>query len=230
MFFNQNSDCVLKAKLASAVATTQLEISVTYKDNTEVYHPDAIVATNNTTAVTLLSAPSSGVVNIVDLIKIYNPDTQANTIQFLANDTVIYTYTLGAEQSVIISSECIISSGSANANADLSNLTAAGKEVVSNLPMPSNSYIDLTLGATGSTYTAPANGYVYLCKLATGASQFILLENVNAGGLKSQMNVPNSGCAPSVFIPVKKNDQVGYSYSLGGATEHFRFIYAEGEV
>ncbi len=66
---------------------------VTYKDNTDVYHPDAVVATNNTTAVTLLDAPSEGVVNIVELIKVYNPDTQANTVQILANDTVIYTYT-----------------------------------------------------------------------------------------------------------------------------------------
>src|SRR5512133_2434353 len=99
MFFNQDSTVVLKAQLANAVATSQLEVSVTYRDNTDAYHPDKIVQTTGTTAVTLLDAPSSGVINIVELIKIYNPDTQSNTVQILANSTVIFTCSVGAGQS-----------------------------------------------------------------------------------------------------------------------------------
>src|SRR5574344_14504 len=38
----------------------------------------------------------------------------------------------------------------------------------SRMGMPSNSYIDLTLGASGSTYTAPANGWIYWAKVAGG--------------------------------------------------------------
>ncbi len=103
MFFNQDSTCVLKAKLTDAVATSQLKISVTYRDNTDNYHQDAIVSTNGAIAVTLLAAPVGSVVNIVELIKIYNPDTEANTVQILANDDVIYTCTVGANQSVTLS-------------------------------------------------------------------------------------------------------------------------------
>lgn len=36
---------------------------------------------------------------------------------------------------------------------------------VARMAMPSNKYIDLTLGASGSTYTAPANGYFQLAVL-----------------------------------------------------------------
>lgn len=230
MFFNQNSDCVLKAKLAGAVATTQLEISVTYKDNTDVYHPDAIVATNDTTAVTLLDAPSEGVVNIVELIKIYNPDTQANTVQILANNTVMFNCTVGAGQSAIISAEGISGSVYTPANVDLSNLTTAGKEVAAKVSMPSNSYIDLTLGASGSTYTAPADGYIIFSKSATAAYQHICLQNNSAGSLRSRQNAPIANACMAIFIPVKKNDQILYEYSMGGATENFRFIYAQGEV
>lgn len=230
MFFNQDSTCVLKAKLVSAVATSQVEISVTYKDNTDVYHPDAVVATNNTTAVTLLSAPSSGLVNVVELIKIYNPDTQANTVQIMATDTIIYTYTVGAGQSAIISAECVSGSAYTPANADLSNLTTVGKAAAANMSMPSGSYINLTLGASGSTYTAPADGYVFFSKGTTGIAERILLQNNSAGNLSTRIYTPVSGACLTTFIPVKKNDQVYYDYSAGGATDYFRFVYAQGEV
>ena len=34
----------------------------------------------------------------------------------------------------------------------------------------------------------------------------------------------------AVYVPVQKNDSVYISYTSTGATESFRFIYAEGEV
>lgn len=39
--------------------------------------------------------------------------------------------------------------------------------------MPSEKYIDLTLGASGTVYTAPANGYYALAKSANGAMQMV---------------------------------------------------------
>lgn len=233
MFFNQDSNCVLKAKLASAVATSQLEISVTYKDNTDVYHPDAVVATNNTTAVTLLSAPSSGVVNIVELIKIYNPDTQANTVQIMATDTVIYTYTIGAGQSAIISAECanVVGTGSASGSADtdLSNLTATGKATVAKLAGLSNSYIDLTLGASGSTYTAPANGRLILNGTASGIDNNVNLVNSSTGDTSVSCFPSHTSVGICAGLDVKKDDVITYIYHQVNIN-YFRFIYAQGEV
>lgn len=105
MFLQQDSNFTLQARLADTVAVSQVELSVTYRDNTDSYHPDVTVATSNTTPVVLLEPPSNGVINLVELIKIFNPDTQAHKVQILAGNKVIYTCTIGADQSLIISEE-----------------------------------------------------------------------------------------------------------------------------
>lgn len=230
MFFNQDSTVVLKAQLANAVATSQLEVSVTYKDNTDAYHPDKIVTTTGTTAVTLLEAPANGVINLVELIKIYNPDTQSNTVQILANNTVIFTCALGAGQSAVLSMEGInIGLGYTPASTDLNNLTSAGKTVAANASMPSNTYISLTLGASGSTYTAPADGYCTISKKSSAAGQYLYIFTAS-NGISTFVNAPGSGYDIDGYIPVRKNDVVGYNYNLGGTTTRFNFVYAQGEV
>lgn len=230
MFFNQDSTCVLKAKLTAAVAASQLKISVTYRDNTDEYQPDAIVSTNGTTEVTLLAAPTGSVVNIVELIKIYNPDTQANTVQILANDEVIASYVVGAGKTVSISAESINVDGSnLGADTNLSNLTATGKAVAANMAMPSNSYTNLTLGSSGSTYTAPANGRLMLRGTATGNDSNVNLRNT----VTEEWAL---SCFPSHYpldicaaMDVKKGAVIQYYYNQVNIT-YFRFIYAQGEV
>ena len=93
--------------------------------------------------------------------------------------------------------------------------------------MPSSRYIDLTLGASGSTYTAPANGWVYLRKNAGGTNKYCQLNNSTAGfGLIS--HVPSSANTCQIYIPVKKGDIIQSYYDATGNTLEFRFIYAEG--
>lgn len=95
--------------------------------------------------------------------------------------------------------------------------------------MPSNRYIDLTLGASGTTYTAPADGYVYLWKETDATNQFITLTN-NSNGLAIHqwVSLVGGGCAG--YVHVKKGDIVSITYTAGGTTNVFRFIYAEGAV
>jgi hypothetical protein len=118
----------------------------------------------------------------------------------------------------------------AKANTDLGNLSAAGRAVGAGLGMPSNRYVNLTLGASMSTYTAPANGYFYL--LATGPNAvnypWLRIENINLG-----MNYISMGYADipmSLVSPVHKGDvvlvQYGNQATAQGVT--FRFYYAEG--
>lgn len=95
--------------------------------------------------------------------------------------------------------------------------------------MPSNRYIDLTLGASGTTYTAPADGYVYLWKETDATNQFITLTN-NSNGLAIHQWVSLAGGGCAGYVPVKKGDIVSITYTAGGTTNVFRFIYAEGAV
>lgn len=98
------------ARLTNTVASSQLTISVTYNamnpNNAESMlfsRSDAIQTTNNTNYVTLLALPSVNWVNTIEFIKIYNPDTQANTVQFFAWYTPIYSCTVEPEETIMIS-------------------------------------------------------------------------------------------------------------------------------
>lgn len=126
-------------------------------------------------------------------------------------------------------------------NAPLANLGRIEETKVdknSSWGFPSNRYIDLELGASGSTYTAPANGWYYLQK-KTGANNqysviFALKDGETTGetieaieyGAIEWTPLGNNGNA--IMLKVPKGKKVVINYSLTGATELFRFIYAEG--
>ena len=155
--------------------------------------------------------------------------------------------TVATEKASIASEKADIATEKANeavstlaskANKDMDNLSADGKGEIAYLSMPSNSYIDIPLGSSGSTYTAPANGYMFLTKTTgTGQSYNQACQLfVNGDGTRSgciymasmMTNPPQSTC--STWIPVKKNDVITYSYTASGALAHFRFVYAQGEI
>ena len=95
--------------------------------------------------------------------------------------------------------------------------------------MPSNKYIDLTLGASGSTYTAPANGWVCISKSAGVQNAFCKILNTT-NYIGTIFHVPGTGHVCLGYLPVSKNDIFTVTYNATGTTNYFRFIYAEGEV
>lgn len=92
---------------------------------------------------------------------------------------------------------------------------------LSGLGMPSNRYIDLTLGAGGSTYTAPANGWIHL------------VIGIHANGYLSIDNNFFQGSGTSSFVggkvPMRKGQTFYIIYDGYIRTIIFRFIFAEGE-
>ena len=89
--------------------------------------------------------------------------------------------------------------------------------------MPSNRYVNLTLGASGSTYTAPADGWIELSKVCTAIGQWAYIESrITVGGFGGVI------AGYKLYAPVKKGDTFRIIYDLGGKTEIFRFCYAEG--
>lgn len=99
----------LSARLKSAVASSQLKISVTYLlsnlSTNVLNYPqcDTVHTTNNTASVTLLSAPLTNMVNIIEYIKIYNPDTNANTVEILAGSDPICGFVVNPNETLMIS-------------------------------------------------------------------------------------------------------------------------------
>lgn len=91
---------------------------------------------------------------------------------------------------------------------------------------PSDNYDDLSLGTTGTTYKAPADGYAYLVKLSSAAAQYITMTSGAHGAI---VRSHASGETLRLMLPVRKGKNFKIDYSAAGTTSYFRFIYAEGE-
>lgn len=112
------------------------------------------------------------------------------------------------------------------ADTDLTNVTDTGYIKMAGAGMPSNKYIDLTLGASGTKYTAPANGWFAFQKQSNGADQFCQAYVENSFAYEAQVNYSSGKAA--FFAPVLKGQDLVIGYNLTGNTDRFQFIYAQG--
>ncbi|MBR1399951.1 MAG: hypothetical protein IJ564_07265 [Alphaproteobacteria bacterium] len=141
---------------------------------------------------------------------------------------ILYYYVGDTVQDAsLINAGAVLEQLANKADINAGNFSEIGKSYLSGLSMPSDRYIDLTLGASGSTYTAPANGYVALKKEATAGGQAVLIESSNK--ISSRSVSTATGQEPSVTIPVFRGDSFTVTYGAGGATRYFKFIYSKGE-
>ena len=113
------------------------------------------------------------------------------------------------------------------ANVALDNITSAGKAVCANMAMPSGTYDSLTLGASGSTYTAPADGYFVLTKSTSADGQYIQLGSGVWSGPSSFSWSGSQYNACHAFVPARKGQVITVDYTAGGSAT-FRFYYANG--
>ena len=163
--------------------------------------------------------------NASDSNEIYGNST---TVQPQSIKVLIYIVVgTSTKEGIEVDIDNIATDLNGKADTDLTNTTDNGKILMSGMGMPSDKYVDLTLGANGSSYTAPANGWIAFGKTANGAGQFITLTNVT-NSLVIAFNAHASGNIPQVYIPCAKGDTIIVNYSAGGATQRFRFIYAKG--
>lgn len=97
--------------------------------------------------------------------------------------------------------------------------------------LPSDQYTNLTLGTSGSSYTAPADGWVYISKTATAGGQYLLLVNTNKNGLFMVGYEVRSWANANIMrvsIPVTKGSKFRIQYDVDGKTTAFQFVYAVG--
>lgn len=104
---------------------------------------------------------------------------------------------------------------------DAINFNNSGRTLLSSLGMPSRKYINLTLGASGTRYTAPANGWFEFGSGDEGAVQ--LVNTANDTGMTSSTQMFEA----RTFVPVVKGDVVICNYTARPTT--YKFIYAQGD-
>lgn len=115
--------------------------------------------------------------------------------------------------------------------ADLTNCTNVADIKMAHNAMPSNTYTDLTLGASGTEYIAPADGYVYLAKIAGSDFYYAEIYAVLDGTNNTAYGVWDDAYRTSpiaLVLPVRKGVKFKVEYNATGTTNYFRFIYAQG--
>ncbi len=119
-------------------------------------------------------------------------------------------------------------SSASKADTSLSNLTNAGKIVAANASLPSNIYTDLTVGNTGTSYTAPADGWFCCQGATTNTSSAVGFRN-DTSGMSCYIPGVYNNSPVRCFIPVRKNDSVIFQYTNVTVTL-LRFVYAQGST
>ena len=125
----------------------------------------------------------------------------------------------------IVNGGAVLTSLDNKVNRDLTNLPNSSKSEIAGYGMPSGRYVDLTLGASGSTYTAPANGWFCFYKNASAGAQRVIVSTTT---MRTIWTAVGSGTGVSFIQPVQKGEQMILDVNLGLETQIFRFVYAEG--
>lgn len=111
------------------------------------------------------------------------------------------------------------------ADTDLTNTTDTGKILMSGMAMPSSKIINLTVGASGSTYTAPANGWFSAVVAGDVDTSYVLMDIVGKMAASSMGRRGNAN-TPLIVLPALKGDTAKLQYS--GSSAGLKFIYAQG--
>ena len=109
---------------------------------------------------------------------------------------------------------------------DVGNTNATGNAVIANYAFPSSYFEDMTLLASGQTYTAPADGWFCLRITATAAGQFAGLRT-SIKVVEERYSTSNSDVL-SMMFPAAKGTSVEARYNAGGSVTAFGFLYAKG--
>lgn len=106
------------------------------------------------------------------------------------------------------------------------------KSTISGWSMPSSRYIDLTLGASGSNYTAPANGWfsLWLKDGMPAQGRIVIRNDITKFGYGIGVSNNLAGFT-ALNCPASKGTIVTIYYegTTAPSSYQFRFIYAEGE-
>ena len=102
------------------------------------------------------------------------------------------------------------------------------KDAVAHLAMPSDTNVDLTLGASGTQYTAPADGYM-VCIIQMYTSWANVSLKIN--GVNFYYGYANGTIPIGSTLPVKKGDMLTVDYENDTYTpqkQTFKFYYTVG--
>lgn len=114
------------------------------------------------------------------------------------------------------------------------NLEVQGVGGTSNILVPSNNYEDMTLELTGHIYTAPADGWVCICKIALNVKEYLAIDWVTDEDVEFASPDVSFAAFSNHWLycntPIKKGQKYEVRYTASGETQYFRFVYADNST
>lgn len=108
------------------------------------------------------------------------------------------------------------------------NMSNAANIYMSSLGFPSNTIISLTVGASGTTYTAPANGWFLVqCTVTNQTGSYQSGYSTSYGGRQQLTTYGYAGYGGAV-VPILKGQTLTFYYEGNTANHSLRFVYATG--
>ncbi len=167
-----------------------------------------------------------------------NIDTSKSEIWYNPQENFTYVHDTNEDIWTKVTNRCVLGTMFSSSTGTEFNmyqpvelLKRSDKAEIAGWGFPSDRFDDLTLGASGSTYTAPANGWFWIQKLSSSTRQFLtpIIKDSNGNIKYTLTSQPTAaGYDAEILAPVSKGDVININYSLDGATKSFRFVYAEG--
>lgn len=120
-----------------------------------------------------------------------------------------------------------VATGDSSSNIATTKWVNNNSAIIAGWAMPSDKFTNLTLGASGTKYTAPANGYFY-AQMDPQADKYIdwYSSTVDFGTV---MTGASSNAVFRAWCPVRKGDRVTFYYNVSNPTGVIlKFVYAEG--
>lgn len=116
------------------------------------------------------------------------------------------------------------------AGTDLANVTNTGKVLMSGMGMPSKKALTLTVGASGSNVTMPANGWLIIRGKTSAANQVISIKvSGNSVYHEEERRSYAADNWITILMPVNSGDTVTYYYNINASDIYqFQLIYAQG--
>ena len=117
------------------------------------------------------------------------------------------------------------------ADTDLTNITNTAKVSIAHNAMPSDRYVDLTLGVSDTIYTAPADGWFTISKIAGSdwyTINMMILDTTGTNVLLAHSMTGYRTAELKGSLPAKKGQKCQIWYNASGALQYFRFVYAQG--
>ena len=172
-----------------------------------------------------------GVLSASRSSSVYSGNGTNTKIQPAATQMYLYFYVGSYAKPAIVQTAGInLESFNTKVDLDASNLNNTGKSNIVNLMMPSSTYTNLTLGASGASYIAPANGWIILHATQTATNGYAFLRNATGSELvSSQQPSQVNNFEIRLFIPIAKGQTAIVDYSGINVTV-FRFVYAIGSI